>query len=130
MPMQQFAKAMKDFLAELNSVERLGLAVHPLFSDVILSDENTNIGYKLHREGDPSKRVMSLAVNLDAFSLARDGSMHLNEAAKRDHCCPKQRKPVTRFAENRRIGEAFGGYSSGGLRLETFLPVQVMPAPG
>ncbi len=40
------------------------------------------------------------------------------EKAIRDHCCPRQGRPVTSAIENRRLGAAKWAASDGGLRLE------------
>jgi outer membrane receptor protein involved in Fe transport len=47
-----------------------------------------------------------------------------------DHCCPRQDRPVTRPAENTRLGGTPVDYLGGGLRFEVSPPVQVIPKPG
>jgi hypothetical protein len=46
------------------------------------------------------------------------------------HCCPRQDRPITRPAENTRLGGTPVGYLVGGLRFEVSQPVQVIPKPG
>ena len=47
-----------------------------------------------------------------------------------NHCCPRQDRPITRPAENTRLGGTPVGYLVGGLRFEVSQPVQVIPKPG